>query len=413
MEPDFNPAHPAFRADPHRWLGWLRERDPVHFSPRLNAWVLTRYDDVRRAATDVSHFSNDTLSVLVGKHAGAMGPRRTEHRIGTNLGMADGAVHTRLRAAIAPSFTPAAIQRLEGELQHFVDGLLRRAASGGELDLVAGLGRPLAVEAVASGLFGIPEGEREPLFGWAAATTRISDPLLTREERRENFLELTRFADYLDALIVRRRQQPGDDLLSRIADTDRSGLSHPEVLATCMSIVGGGIDTVSMGISRGILALLDHPGQMELLRENPDLLPGATEEILRFCAPAVFAARVVRTDLELKEKTLKAGDVVLYSPAAACRDPAVFSDPDRLDLRREVERGHNLAFGHGAHYCIGAALARLELRVAFRGVLSRLPRLELKVPRSFLTYGRNLMSMGIESLPVTFRPGPPQNIPLP
>ncbi|WP_338865726.1 cytochrome P450 [Myxococcus stipitatus] len=402
MEPDFNPAHPAFRADPHRWLGWLRERDPVHFSPRLNAWVLTRYDDVRRAATDASRFSNDTLSAFVGKHAGAMGPRRTEHRIGTNLGMADGEVHTRLRAAIAPFFTPSAINRLEGALQRFVDVLLSRTASGRELDLVAGLGRPLAVEAVASGLFGIPEDEREPLSGWAAATTRISDPLLTREERRENFIELTRFADYLDGLIAHRRHQPGDDLLSRIADTERSGLSHPEVLAMCMSIVGGGIDTVSVGISRGILALLDHPRQMALLRANPDLLPAATEEILRFCAPAVFVARVVRTDLELRGKTLRVGDVVLYSPAAACRDPAVFPAPDCLDVHREVERGHNMAFGHGAHYCIGAALARLELRVAFRGVLSRLPHLELKVPRSTLTYGQNLMSMGLESLPVTF-----------
>jgi cytochrome P450 len=402
VELDFDPRHPAFRADPHRWLRVLREQDPVHFSPVLNAWIVTRHADVLEVVTRSGELSNDMFSVLVGKHAGATAPRRDQHRIGANLAMADGELHARLRRLVHAFFTPQAIARMEAELQRFVDERLDEAEARGGLDIVVDLSRPLAVEALSSRILGIPPALRRPLHGWAAAATRVGDPLLAREERKENFARLTELADYLDELIAYRRAHPGDDLVSRLAAdaADGSRLSHGELLAMCMSIIGGGVDTVSMGISKGLLVLIEHREQMALLRDEPGLAARATDEVLRFCAPAVFAPRVAIQTIELGGKTIAPDDVVLYSPAAACRDPSVYEDPDRLDITRDPDRSLGMAFGHGVHYCLGAALARLQCRIAYLSVVSRFPHIELAAPREDLRYGRNLLSMSIESMPV-------------
>jgi cytochrome P450 len=308
--------------------------------------------------------------------------------------------HTRLRRLVQKAFTPRRAAQLRPRAEEIASGLLdEMAASGGDVvDLIDGYASRLPIT-VLSELLGIPVTDRQWIsvavvdYGKAGESERV-----TRE-----------LAAYFTELIAAKRAEPGDDLISALVlvrdnagedeDGGERGLTGTELLSTVFQLVMAGFDTTVNLIASGTLALLTHPGEMALLREDPSLLPAAVEELLRFTNPVNHATdRFTTEDLPIGGAVIPAGEWAIIATSSANWDPAQFPGPDRLDLGRDTS-GH-VAFGYGAHYCLGAPLARMEAEVALAALLARFPGMSLAVPLRELRWRPTSLMNGLESLPV-------------
>jgi cytochrome P450 len=374
-------------ADPYPMFARLRERAPVHFSERYRAWMVTSYAECHSAHTD-PRISSDRISFVLRRlEAQHAAPELLDvFRVLSGwMVFKDGASHRRLRGLVSQAFTPRSIARMEVRVREIADGLLERLLAGphdeAAIDLVAGVAYPLPAIVIAE-LLGVPGEDRDEFKRWSDDIIGLVFSDLGDEHRHERaqagMAELVR---YLGAAVERaRRAGPSsgqrEDLVSRLvaAQEGRDALSDAEVIAMCTLLLFAGHETTTNLIASSLLALLRHPDQLERLRSQPDLIEPAVEEFLRYDGPARLSVRVVTDELELGGRRLRRGDRAFLVLAAANRDPATFEHPDELDIARDPNP--HLGFGFGPHYCLGAALARLEGRTVIPRVLQRLGRLE-------------------------------------
>jgi cytochrome P450 len=389
---------PKMLANPYAYYARLRSWQPVFWVDQFGGWVLTRYADVLTLLR-----SPNGSSERAGANRFQLGPEfEALYEIRANAMLnADAPRHTRLRSLVNKAFTPNTIEKLTPFIKRFVDQALDRALASGHMDLIADLAFPLPATVIAE-MLGIPAEDRDRFKKWSDDTTAVVGNIasnLSPEVLRRSITAMQELRDYFAGIIKQRRAAPRDDLISALLKAQEQGgdrLSDIEMLANCILLLNAGHETTTNLIGNGAWALLSHPDQMERLRRQPTLIPTAIEELLRYDSPVQFTSRILKADMELGGKLLRAGEVALLILGAANRDPEMFPEPDRLDIARQDNK--HLAFGIGSHFCLGAPLARLEGRMVFEALLRRAPNLRLKGPPP--RYRENFNLRGLVSLPV-------------
>lgn len=370
-----------FAADPHSIQARTRAEAPVHqvLTPDgRELWIITRYDDARTTLAD------QRLSKSVKGDSFA-------HMLNS-----DPPDHTRMRGLLTTSFTPQRVERLRPRITEITDELLDAMAGRNEVDLVEDFAFPLAITVICE-LLGAPTDNQAALRAWATALTSGRHDETSANAGRS-------MAHYLTELLETKRSDPADDLLSHLAHvTDTGRLTRSELLSTAVLLVIAGHETTANLICNGVLGLLRHPDQLEMLRTDPRLIPAAVDELLRFDGPVTLATHRITTEpIEIDGIVIPEAKTVHISLSSANRDPEKFPDPDRVDLTRSAA-GH-LAFGHGIHHCLGTHLARLEADIAFTGLLNRFPEFQLAVDVNELIYRPSLMVHGLRTLPLLLHP---------
>ena len=367
--------------DPHRYLARFREQQPVVWSERHRAWVVLGHPELD-AAFKAPQLSTNRMgafrSRLSGSRAEALA-QAIELLEGWML-FHDPPEHTRLRAPFARQFTPKAMSALEADVTAICDRLVDEYAaqlvSGQTADLVEGFTHPLPAAVIAR-LFGVPDELTEWLAAWSARFGVV----VFGQTKRPDYEEVARaageeFREHLGQLLALRRADPRNDLVSALAAS--TDLDDAEVLGACSLLLFAGHDTTTSLMSTAVLALIAHPHERERLINDPMIRDSAIEEMLRYDGNAKAMMRIVAEPMELGGQHLKAGDAVFLGILAANRDPRVFERPNELILDRSPNP--HLAFGHGMHFCLGASLARLELRVALPRLMRALPNLRVAGP---------------------------------
>lgn len=375
---DYKPNDPAVLADPFPLYRRLRDEDPAHWSPRLKAWVLTRYEDVKRACLD-SAMSSDRLRPFFATLPGAEATRVAELARYLTLWMVfrDPPEHTRLRRLAAKVFHVRSIHALRPSVESLTAWLLDRLEGRRELDFVADFAGPLPALVIMD-MLGVPREELPRLKRLSDEMALFIGSARDAPEKYERAAAATReMAGLFRELVAPRRAAPRRDLLSELVTVEDNGerLSDDELVATCMLLLFAGHETTTHHLANGLRALLAFPQQLEKLRADPSLAPAAVEELLRYDGPIGAQVRIVQESQVLHGKTLRPGERVFLLMNAANRDPRAYDAPDTLDLDRDGVP--HLTFGFGAHICLGFPLARLEGQIALPAVLARWPRLSL------------------------------------
>ncbi|MET9699291.1 cytochrome P450 [Streptomyces sp. NPDC006529] len=382
---------PRFFTDPYPTYDRLREGCPVRRIPTGSggrpAYLITGYAEAREAFTDPG-LSKDTARFFADRPS----DRDLHPALSRTMLASDPPEHTRQRRVATPLFTTGRVRALRPYITRVVDRLTAAWRPGGEVDLVAELAVPLPVTVVCE-LLGVPESDRAPLAGW-------SHDLFDATDTGRVDAASHRIGAYLTDLVGAARATPGDGPLhSLLRDCDEGGLDGDEAVSLAALLLVAGHETTTGFIGNAVLALLRHPEAFDRLRRDPDLIPGALDELLRFDSPVGVATfRYSTRDLRMGGVDIPAGFPVLIAPGAANRDPAAFADPHRLDLDRDA--GGHLAFGHGIHRCAGAPLARAEAEAALRMLVTRFPDTRLAVPEQSLAWRRTRLTRGLTALPL-------------
>jgi cytochrome P450 PksS len=392
---------PSRRADPYGYYAELRRERPVFRATvpgRGAVWVVTRHADVAALLKD-PRFSNDRRgSGVPSPFFGGLPMPRAVRTLSSTMVGADDPAHARLRSLVGRAFTPRRIAGLEGRVERIAEALLDAAAPRGRMDLIADFALPLPFTVIAE-LLGVPAAMRAE---FRARVGAIMAPPRSLPLRVALWLpRLIRFVGFFERLVEHRRREPDDALISALVAAGREGdrLSPTELVAMVFLLFFAGHETTVNLVGNGTLALLDAPDQLAALRAEPALMADAVEELLRFTNPVeALAMRYTRATVRVGGVDIPPRSTVMALISAANRDPAAFAEPDRLDVRRRDNR--HLALGAGAHYCLGASLARLEGRVAFSALLARFPRLRLAVPRSAVAWRDPGALRGLRALPV-------------
>lgn len=387
-------------ADPYSIYHLLRSADPVHWEPALNGWVLTRYGDCVAALRDPRVGAD-----AVGYHVDLTEPELAGLRpvfdlLGNMMLFSDPPKHTRLRGLVNRAFTPRAVEAMRASVQRAVDRLLDRVEPAGRMDVLRDLAAPLPTTVIGE-MLGVPSEDASQLRRWTDdLALLIGNVETTPDENRRVVESVGAMVLYFREAAARRRLAPSDDLLSALVQAEDAGdrLAEAELLANAILLLGAGHETTTNLIGNGTWALLRHPDQLRLLRDDPSLVENAVEELLRFDSPVQLTSRLAHEDLEIAGRQVKQGQRVYVVIAAANRDPEVFPEPDRLDVTRRDVR--HLSFSHGAHFCLGAPLARLEGQVAFATLLRRLP--DLRLAGDPPEYRANFGLRGLKSLAVAW-----------
>lgn len=393
----FNPLLPGFDADPYPHYREMRELDPVHDHP-LGFWFLTRYDDV-------AHLLRSGLSVEDRNLAD--GPVADQYRAfvgernAVTLSMLDRDPpdHTRLRSLVAKVFTPRSVAALEPMVAGLVDEALARIADGGQVDLVEELAFPLPF-AVISRMLGTPPTDHVRLRELTGTLVRSLEVVTDPEVIKAIVAAETELAAMTDEIIAWKRANPADDLLTALIQAEEDGdkLSDDELVAQVLLLYVAGHETTVNLIANGAVALLRNPDQFAALRADPSLAGGAVEEFLRYDSPVQQTRRVTTAPYAVRDKEIPAGQFVIACLGAANRDPD-FWGPDADELRIDRPDAHrHVSFGAGPHHCLGAALARLEGKVAFSSLVTRFPNLTLA---GDVTWNGRLNLRGAASVPVS------------
>jgi len=373
LSPDADLLSPEFVENPYPFYARLRRDAPVCWSEAWRCWLLTRHDDVVETLSAPARFSSvrRLTSVFESELSTSFQDRIRPliNHYNTGLINVDGADHSRLRRLVQQGFTPSAIQKMQDQIRTLVRSILARTAEKPEMDVIRDLAYPLPITVITD-LMGIPEGERDNFKLWSGKTVEfMATPRASEEVLLESNTGLVRLRERFRQLTEERRREPRADLITALVQARDAGdkLSNEEMISTLTTILIGGHETTTNLLGSSILRLHQHPDQKEKLRANPALLRNAVEEFLRFDAPFQRNRRVVVDDCELRGQSLRRGQIVLQFLGAANRDPAANPEPDRLDVERNPVR--QVAFGHGAHFCLGAALARLEVQCAIGELL--------------------------------------------
>lgn len=391
-------------ADPYPTYAELQRTRPVHWSGELHGWVVTGYDDVYGALRDHGRFSSDRIDRLLGSRV----PPEALPVIAPFVALAsrwmwmvDPPDHTRVRRVFNHGFTPRAVRRLRPLIEETVGTLLDAAADRGSMDLVADFAYPLPATVLAD-VYGIPRADAPLLKEWSDAMKVFiggtPDLAAMAGPAADSMREMMA---YFTAVIAERRRNPQDDLVSALVHVDEAEPLDPDSLcANLVLVLAASYATTQDMIGNGMLGLLRQRDEWHRLQADPALLPGAIDEVLRFDGPVQLTHRVATEDIDLHGTRIKRGDLVYLFRAAANRDPRRFPDPDRIDVGRR-DTGH-VAFGAGIHYCIGAALARVEGVATLEALLRRMPAIELDPAAPAAYRADSLQFRGVRTLPVVF-----------
>jgi cytochrome P450 len=406
-----------FMSYPHDVYARLRAEAPVYWSARDGLWAISKYEDVRWISKTPARFAN-AYHVYVAaasvqddgapssdpiglprraelRHSEAMGPLHTD-----NLVMADGERHTFLRKIASHAFTPRAIGELEEQVRRIASELFDEIPDDVELDFIDTVAAPLPMIMIAL-MLGVPIDDLDRFRTWSDTFIDMSEEAEQDEDALAARIErLIGFRDYFTEQLHDRVAHPRDDLLTKLAEAEYHGerLSINEQLSMAQVLLIAGNETTRGLIAGAGFLLAEHPDQRQLLVDDPELMPGAVEEFLRYVTPVTHMCRTALDDVELRGQRIAKGDYLCLLYAAANRDEDVWERADELDVTRAPDPAH-LAFGFAEHFCLGASLARREARIVLSELLARFPNYELVGP---ITRTRQHMTPGIKTMPVVF-----------
>jgi len=389
---------PEVLANPYPLFHRLRTEDPVHWDPFLHAWVVTRYKDVVTVLHHHSAARTPTPEQLTAMGLASLNPI-AEIMVKQMLFL-DPPAHTRLRSLASQAFTPQRVEVLRGHIRDITDRLLDKVQAKGRMDVIADLAEPLPCIVTAE-MLGVPVEDFLQLKAWSQDFAEMLGNFQHNPERAPRILKsVLEMADYFRSAMREQRLHPREGLVSSLMNAEIQGdrLNEEEVVANCIVTMVGGQETTTNLIGNGVLALLRNLDQLEKLRSDLSLIPSAVEELLRYESPSQHTARLAPEDTILGGRRIRKRQAVIAVMAAGNRDPERFPDPDRLDITRPDNR--HLAFGWAAHFCFGAALARIEGQVAFELMLRRLPNWALEPGP--LVWRSNLGLRGLTRLPLRF-----------
>lgn len=396
----FNPFDPKFRVDPYSTYERLRNEAPVYQSP-FGVIVLARYRECHEILHHPRVSSDERNSAMRQALVAQAPPELKEFREFrdqmTPFLFMDPPDHTRLRGLVAKAFTPRVVDNLRPRIQELVDQIIDDALEAGSMDVIDELAYPLPVRVI-SEMLGVPPEDYETFKGWSRVLARSLDPelVITAEAARERMETAGAFADYFRGLIAERRKSPTEDLLSALIAAEEGGdvLTEAELLSTCILLLVAGHETTVNLIGNGVLQLLKHPEQFEMLGEDPSLARNCVEEVLRFDPPVQMTARTALEDIPVDGYTLQKGQLAIVLLGSANRDREQFSEPDRLDITRA--KNPHLSFSSGIHFCLGAPLARAEGQITLATIARRLP--SMKLQNETPGYKENIVLRGLAAL---------------
>ena len=384
----YNPYSHALHDDPYPVYRKMRDDHPVYYSPEFEGfWALTRFADVVSALHDPARLVSGQGITLFGRNSYplmiTMDPPR----------------HDELRSLVSRAFTPRRVQDIEPTARRIANQLLDEIVESGSCDLTPDFAAPLPTIVIAD-MLGVPADDRKQFRHWSDQLIQDApdSPELSKAAAEASMALIGYFAE----ITKQRRAEPRDDLVTALVNAEIDGrrLEEDELLGFCFLLLVAGNETTTNLISNAALALDAYPDQRRALVQDPSLMPGAVEEFLRFDSPVQGLARTLIEDVEMHGVTMRAGHKVMLVFGAANRDERQFDRPDTLDVRRDIPR--HLAFGHGLHFCLGAALARLEGRVALETLLARIP--EFEVDSTHVERMHSGPIRGTKHLPMRFRP---------
>jgi len=383
---------------PHEYFRELRETDPVHWQPECKIpgaprgpgyWALTRYEDVSFVSKHPDLFSSEIgTSVLTDL------PARDAENMRAQLINMDPPLHTQLRKVMSPHFKPRTVQTTDDHTRRIVRETLDLLEGRDECEFVEDVSAPVSLRALTHFL-GVPDKHSKWFYRWTNELIGSSDPEVSSAFRgRMAVLQILIYGFFLAR---KRRKRPSDDIFSSLVNGQIAGapIDRLKLGMNFFLLIIAGNETTRNALSGGVQALSDHPEQLELLKEDPSLLPQAIDEMLRFSTPVMQFRRTATEDLEIHRQPIRKGEKLVMYYGAANRDPDVFPNPDTFDITRKSDP--HLAFGTGTHFCAGSHMARLEMRVTFEELLARFPKLRVKGPVERLA--SNFIN-GIKSLPV-------------
>lgn len=397
-----------FRQNSYAVFAQMRANDPVFKQAGMDGstpiWFVTRYEEAQQVLLDDEHFVRDPTLVFNEEERrsifGTMDPQ-LEMMLNNHMLNKDGEDHRRLRSLVSKAFTPKVIQNMRPRIEAIAGELLDKVQANGKMELISDFAFPLPITVIAE-LLGIPLHNQNQFRIWSNAFVR---PALTDEEQKEAFTLLQAFAAYMQNLVAERRVHPGDDLLSGLIYAEESGdrLNASELFSMLSLLIVAGHETTVSLIGNAVLALLQHPHVQDELIHHRELIPHAVEEFLRFDSPVERPlTRFVREDVEIGGQQLKKGDLIIALIGSANRDEGQFPTADVLDIHRKPNA--HIAFGKGAHYCLGAPLARLEGEIALRILFERIPDLTLDIAVEDLEWRDVPTFHSLVRLPVKWTP---------
>ncbi|HDR7686788.1 TPA: cytochrome P450 [Bacillus toyonensis] len=401
IEDGINLASAQFKKDAYEIYKESRKVQPILFVNQIEIgkeWLITRYEDAlpllkdnRLKKDQANVFPQDTKNMYLSVD-------NSDH-LTTHMLNSDPPNHSRLRSLVQKAFTPKMISQLDGRIQRIADDLISEIERKGTLNLVDDYSFPLPI-IVISEMLGIPKEDQAKFRIWSHAV--IASPE-TPEEIKETEKQLSEFITYLQYIVDVKRKNPKEDLVSALilAENEGQKLSARELYSMIMLLIVAGHETTVNLITNTVLALLENPKQLQLLKDNPKLIDSAIEEGLRYYSPVeVTTARWAAEPFQIHDQTIQKGDMVIIALASANRDETVFENPEVFDIMRENNR--HIAFGHGSHFCLGAPLARLEAKIAITTLFKRMPELQIKDDREDIKWQGNYLMRSLEELPLTF-----------
>ncbi len=362
------------RRDPYPRYHRLRELAPVHFSPTIGAWFVSRYEDVAAIVRDPRFGKNYDRQMQI-----RFGPSWRDHpsleRGEHSMINTDGAEHARLRRLVIKTFTRRTIDRMRPTIERIMDDLLDPFSEAGGGDFMAQVAFPMPVTVIGE-LLGVPREDREQFRSWVTDFVATLEMQVSDEDLRKADVASDNIRGYFDGLIEEKRRRPDDALLSRLVHADDEGdrLSDDELATMALLVFVAGFETTTNLMGNGLFGLLKQPDQIEILRGRPELFPVLPDELLRFDGTAQMIVRDTQEDVEVGGVTIPSKQTVFGLLGAANHDPAQFPNPDRIDVTRK--RFRPMSFGGGAHFCLGASLARAEIEIGFRALLERFDSIE-------------------------------------
>jgi pimeloyl-[acyl-carrier protein] synthase len=396
---------PEVLANPYPLYHKLRSQDPVHWDPFLHAWVVTRYADVVHVLHQYSANRTPTPEQLSALNLSALNPI-AEVMVRQMLFL-DPPDHTRLRTLASAAFTPRRVEQLRSHIQDVMDKLLDAVVSKGSMDVIADFAGP-APAIVTAELLGVPAADHAQLKEWSQDFAEMLGNFQHNPDRFSRVLRsVENLCGYFRSAMREQASHSREGLVQAMMSAEIEGtrFTEEEIIANLIVTMVGGLETTTNLIGNGVLTLLRHPSEFDRLRADLSLIPSAVEELLRYESPSQHTARLAPADVELGGKSIRKRQAVIAVMAAGNRDPERFPEPDVLDIARKSNQ--HLAFGWAAHFCFGAALARLEGQIAFHAILRRLPELRLNAPGP-LVWRHNLGLRGLTSLPVEFAASDPK-----